>query len=162
MLRVSDVNLDVYCIWSNWVATENLEPIMLIHLSQCFSHCDLDDFKLIFQQRRKMALRARCWYWLEFAGINHFLFGFFRAAIVSHAVVIIIIIITGRVSMSLYSRLSIYSWLLTDRSRRLRSPGIISQKSGAATPFGRKDSGREPANSRFSFLKGKGFKGIFQ
>jgi len=51
---------------------------------------------------------------------------------------------------------------INDRSRRLRSPGIISQKSGAATPFGRKDSGREPANSRFSFLKGKGFKGIFQ
>jgi hypothetical protein len=62
-----------------------------------------------------------------------------------------------------------------ERSRRLRSPANIHQnKSGLASSSSTapvtssassasKEGGRESANnSRFSFLKGKGFKGIFQ
>lgn len=58
-----------------------------------------------------------------------------------------------------------------DRSRRLRSPGVIhhnkngqSSSSSSAGKDGGSNSRPEAAgnNSRFSFLKGKGFKGIFQ
>ncbi|XP_046650846.1 ras-like protein family member 12 isoform X1 [Daphnia pulicaria] len=60
-----------------------------------------------------------------------------------------------------------------DRSRRLRSPGVIhhgskngqsSSSSSSASKDGSSSSRPEAAgnNSRFSFLKGKGFKGIFQ
>lgn len=46
---------------------------------------------------------------------------------------------------------------LSDRERRPRSPGQ-RQKTVAF----RKESRDHGVNSRFSFLKGKGFKGIFQ
>lgn len=62
---------------------------------------------------------------------------------------------------------------VADRSRRLRSPGMIhhsskngqsSSSSSSASKDGSSSSRPESAgnNSRFSFLKGKGFKGIFQ